>query len=108
MKSVDGLLTNRNLAAKARCSAFLCLLFVFVQVLATVPALHEYFHPDSASPTHSCAVTCLAHGQVELSSGAVMVAEFLPVISFTAGAPSTLVFSAETLVLPGRGPPQAA
>jgi len=81
------------------------LLVLVLNLLAASPELHELIHHDAATDEHHCAVTLLAHGQ--LDSPVVEVTAILPVASVEC-LPLTLVCALNALVEtlpPGRGPP---
>lgn len=46
---------------------------LFALVLAAVPQLHAWVHPDSDAPDHECAVTLIASGSFEHCAAPVMV-----------------------------------
>ena len=69
-------------------------------------SLHGWLHQDHQSPSHSCLVTLLEHGQGEVSITDTLA---LPGVSeFSAAAlPSKSFFIARDVVLfPERGPPR--
>ncbi len=39
-------------------------LWLSIATLAACPSLHHYFHSDSETSSHSCAVTLIAHGKL--------------------------------------------
>lgn len=83
----------------------LIFLVLLLNLLAASPSLHEWFHHDADQPGHHCAVTTLAHGQVDSASVDVAVSVLTAAIEFS---PQILVSIPHTLVAtlpPGRGPP---
>ena len=80
-------------------------LVLLLNLLAASPSLHERFHTDAGKADHQCAVTMLAHGQVD--SAAVDVSISAPLI-LVAAIPAEVisVFSPAIENLPaGRAPP---
>ena len=93
----------------SRCvAAFMLLLFLGVQLLAAVPALHRAVHHDAASSEHQCAVTALTSGQIDCAPAVVAVP--VPVATLEAHQ----IFSESHLSLmpcrrlAGRAPPVLA
>jgi hypothetical protein len=85
---------------------FFCLgVVLLLQVLAAVPALHEWVHHDARNATHECAVTLLLNGQVHSSSTQVDVVKRLPVLVSREAARTVDFVSADIRLLPSRGPP---
>jgi hypothetical protein len=83
------------------------LLGVFLSVLAMASSqvLHHALHANAAKSDHHCAVTLLASGQVEASSGAV-VASAAPAFVILFVVPDHFFESGVTFNLPlSRGPP---
>jgi len=86
-------------------SALLLGLFLSLQAMSAFPALHSLVHPDSADPSHECAVTLLSHGKVDVSTAAAPVL-FAPArVIFSQLRPSVIFVSADIRLLPSRGPP---
>jgi hypothetical protein len=80
-------------------------LFLWIQALAVLPALHALVHHDASDPGHECAVTLFAHGQVDASNPVVMIvcAAARPMIG--PSIPAVIFVSTDVPLLPGRGPP---
>ncbi|HUD45188.1 MAG TPA: hypothetical protein VMR33_00075 [Candidatus Baltobacteraceae bacterium] len=97
----------RNFFKEARQGvAALCLfLFLALQAMAAVPALHALIHSDSSDPSHQCAVTLFLHGQVHASSAAVEVAGGPPVFAARPLFGTVVFVSSDVRLLPSRGPP---
>jgi hypothetical protein len=97
----------RNFFKEARQGAAAVCLFIFlaVQAMATVPALHALVHPNSTDPSHQCAVTLFLHGQVHASSPAVDAARSAPAFSSEPLFAAAVFASADVRLLPCRGPP---
>jgi hypothetical protein len=94
--------------SKAPLSVSLVLLLLFLQTLAASPLLHGDIHHDAASSDHTCVVTTLSQGQVDLTDS-VSTIELPPRISADAqpnSAPflNSLFFSVDS----NRGPPASA
>jgi hypothetical protein len=92
-------------AAKSGVSSFCLGVFLLVQTMAAVPALHIWLHQDASAPGHECAVTLLLNGQVHTPTTAVAVAACA--LSLVSYAPTLGVdfVSADVRLLPSRGPP---
>lgn len=78
--------------------------FLFVTLLAASPTLHEAFHGhDASSPTHQCAVTLLAQGQVDAAPVPIPTPEWAAI-----AGPSEvthLLLARPHGLPPERGPP---
>jgi len=81
------------------------LLFVLLLAMAASPALHQAIHPDANDPSHHCAISLLAQGQIEAPGvGAPVCFTFASCDSAPLFCLS--VFSAAVEFLPpARGPP---
>ena len=90
---------------RQRASALLLGLFLFLQAMVAVPALHTIIHPDACDPDHECAVTLFAHGQVNASAAIAPV--FCPpaLVVFSETFPRIVFVSTDIRLLPGRDPP---
>jgi hypothetical protein len=86
-------------------SALLLGLFLSLQAMAILPALHAWVHPDSSDPDHECAVTLLLHGQVDASSVAEPAFRAPECLIFNQAPPRTIFASVDIRLLPSRGPP---
>jgi hypothetical protein len=86
-------------------SSLLLGLFLFLQAMVAVPALHAIVHHDAADPDHECAVTLFAHGQVDAAAAVPPV--FCPpaVLISIDVFPRVIFVSTDVRLLPGRGPP---
>ncbi len=92
-------------AAKSGVGFFCLGVFLAIQVLATVPALHTWLHQDASAPGHECAVTLILSGQVHTPTTDVAVAPCpSPLLSYTPSRGVDFV-SADVRLLPSRGPP---
>jgi hypothetical protein len=80
-------------------------LFLLLQAMAALPALHALVHPDAADPDHECAVTFFAHGQVDAPDTAAPVFHAPAPPVFSQPLPRVIFVSADIRLLPGRGPP---
>jgi hypothetical protein len=89
-------------------SAFLLGLFLSVQAMVALPALHAWVHPKANDPDHECAVTLLSHGQVE-ASGATTPAFCAPTrVIETQALPEIVFVSTDVRLHPSRGPPASS
>jgi hypothetical protein len=81
------------------------LLVLLLNLLAASPALHEWLHADAGQVEHQCAVTMLAHGQVD--APVVDVALPVPVapIEFLPQTSVSILNALVATLPPGRGPP---
>jgi hypothetical protein len=86
-------------------ASLLVCLVLLLDAMAACPDLHELIHHDADAPGHECAVTLIAHGQMD--SSIVVVAAIIPVAPFKfLPLASISVFNAQVETLPpGRGPP---
>ena len=93
---------------KAPLNAALVVLLLLLQTLATSPLLHSDVHDDASSEHHTCAVTILSQGQLDLSDSSTTFP--LPPVQIITEqqdfAPNLtlLFFSASS----SRGPPSLA
>jgi hypothetical protein len=92
-------------AAKGGVSSFCLGVFLLVQILAAVPALHSWVHQDASAPGHECAVTFLLHGQVHTPNADVAVAPCQPLLLSHEPLTGVEIVSADVRLLPSRGPP---
>jgi hypothetical protein len=92
-------------AAKSGVSSLCLGVFLLVQILATAPALHAWFHQDAGAPGHECAVTLFLTGQVHSPSTDVAVAPCPPLLFSHTPARCVDFVSADVRLLPSRGPP---
>lgn len=83
-------------------SIFIVLL---LNLLAASPSLHELLHPDASHAEHQCAVTLLAHGQMD--SPTMDVAAVVPVqpVEFLPSCHRAVIGDALETLPPGRAPP---
>jgi hypothetical protein len=86
-------------------SVLLLGLFLSLQAMAALPALHSLVHPDASDPGHECAVTLFSHGQVDVSSAAVSAFRAPALLSSSQELPRVIFVSADIRLLPSRGPP---
>jgi len=96
--------TWRQIALRA--FSLVCLLkLLALMMLAAAPSLHHHLHHDADKADHQCAVTMLATGKMQTTSG-------MPVISRPALygvvetlSPTPIFFAVDYQLLPGRAPP---
>ncbi len=109
--SMNAAMTRNALRSRSfpRACALICLaLFLMLQLLAVSVALHRAVHADAAAPTHHCAITLLAKGQVSASALAVALAVFAALVPFVLPPLESAALPASDYRLaPGRGPPFA-
>jgi hypothetical protein len=80
-KTTCGLSFRRR--AVCRVWAVICLAhFLALLVFTSSEALHELIHPDAGSPDHDCAITLLAHGQVNASEIGFTLLIFIAALFF--------------------------
>jgi len=80
-------------------------LVLLLNAMASSPSLHEWFHADAGESGHQCAVTLIAHGQVDSASVDVPVVVPLTLVE-TISSVAVSVFSPAIDNLPaGRAPP---
>lgn len=66
-----------------RVTGIICLLLLLtLQLFASSESLHKLIHPDADSPDHHCAVTMLAHGQVDASEALPLLVGFVAFLFF--------------------------
>lgn len=56
--------------------------FLALLLFTSSERLHKLIHPDADSPNHECAVTMLAHGQVNAAVAPPVLASFVPTLIF--------------------------
>jgi hypothetical protein len=96
----------RSLSRRPRVvAAALFFLFLSILAFAASPALHELIHADAKDVHHQCAITVLAHGQVD--APACEVSAPVPTVCFELFSPVTASFASPILEQfpPGRAPP---
>src|SRR4051812_30284035 len=105
MQRARSFLSTRTSQGRGIWSVLFLTLFLFLQVLAVAPFLHQHWHADARQADHHCAVTILEEGKFQLSSVAVMAV--LPTTAVVETAPpiAPLLISVEYQLLPGRAPP---
>jgi hypothetical protein len=91
--------------AKAPISAALIFLLLLVQGLAASPLLHSDVHEDANSHTHTCAVTILSQGQIDLADPTTPVIPPTPVATEVARAAAPLLLAIFCSTVSTRGPP---
>jgi len=81
------------------------LLFLFLFVLATSPALHLALHADAGHADHHCAIKVLAQGQLESPAPDVFVFIAAKDVNDTLPVCLSVPGNAVELLPPGRAPP---
>jgi hypothetical protein len=94
--------------AKRGVSALLLGTLLLLQSMVALPGLHRLVHYDAGDPAHQCAVTMLAHGQVDSSTTDVCVAGPPPILTPGAQLPETHFVFTDIQLQPSRGPPQVS
>jgi hypothetical protein len=86
-------------------AAVMTFLFLALLAIAASPALHQAIHPEAKDAHHDCAITALAHGQVDAPTPDISVA--VPNDCVQSSSPVTIPFFSTTLKLlpPARAPP---
>jgi hypothetical protein len=100
--------TDRTLskAFKAVSSLLLALLVVFLSVASASPIPHKLIHADAGSPTHVCAITLFAKGQVSSADVSPIVAVFAPPVVQSVRLEVSVAYPASDVQLASsRGPP---
>ncbi|HEY3856029.1 MAG TPA: hypothetical protein VGO67_16695 [Verrucomicrobiae bacterium] len=99
----------RNFFREARSgmAAFCVVLFLTLQAMAAVPALHALVHSDANDPSHQCAVTLLLHGQVHSACATVQVVRDVPGFSAEPLCGSGVLVSTDVRLISCRGPPSS-
>jgi hypothetical protein len=88
-------------------AAVLAGLVLFAGILSSSPSLHEWFHSESSSPSHSCVICQFAHGQVGMADVTVGVVAFASALCFALTPLSRTVFSPfDYRLSPSRAPPR--
>ena len=89
-------------------AAGMTFLFLVLIAFAASPALHQAIHTDANDAHHHCAITALAHGQVDVPTADISAA--VPNECIQPSSPVTVSFLGTTLELlpPGRAPPSAS
>jgi hypothetical protein len=97
----------RNFFKEARqgAAAVCLLIFLAVQAMAAVPALHALVHSNSSEASHQCAVTLILHGQVHAASATVDAVRSAPEFSTEPLSGNAVFVSADVRLLACRGPP---
>lgn len=66
-----------------RATGIICLvLLLTLQLFASSESLHKLIHPDADSPDHHCAITMLAHGQVDAPAALPLLTSFVATLFF--------------------------
>jgi hypothetical protein len=100
------ILRNFSKVARQGAAALCLFMFLAVQAMVAIPALHALVHPNSTDPTHQCAVTLLLHGQVHASSPFVETTRSAPAFAAEPLFANAGFVSADVRLLPCRGPPR--
>jgi hypothetical protein len=74
--------------------ALICLgLFLSLELLSSVPALHKLLHSDADSAAHHCAITLFNHGNVQSADTSAPIVIFLGALLFSLPILRSAVFS---------------
>jgi hypothetical protein len=98
----------RSREAKRGISALLLGMLLLLQAMVALPALHQLIHYDAASSAHQCAVTMLAHGQIDCATTDVRACGLNLVLMPGARLPDVHFVSTDLQLQPSRGPPQGS
>lgn len=92
-----------------RVAALVCLaLFLTLLLFADSSDLHRAIHHDAASPTHQCAITLLAQGQVNAAEVPVLLVAFVAATFFLLPLVQSAVLSSfDYRFALSRGPPRS-
>jgi hypothetical protein len=97
--------TSRTSVTKKAFSLLCLALFLFLQTLATAPALHQHLHKDAAKAEHHCAVTLIAQGKFNFSTTTISVVLPSTIVSEIEASSASVPVAVEYRLLPVRGPP---
>jgi hypothetical protein len=81
------------------------MLYVLLAAFAASPSLHQAIHSDATSPNHHCAITLLAHGQIELPDFGATLCLARPCYTYAPLVELSVSSGIVELLPPGRGPP---
>jgi hypothetical protein len=82
--------------------------FLSLLLFTSSAQLHKLIHPDADSADHECAVTMLAHGQVNASVAPPVLIAFVAAIFFLLPLLQSAVFSSfDYRLCPSRAPPRS-
>ena len=89
-------------------AAVMTILFLVLVAFAASPALHQAIHSDANDTHHHCAITALAHGQVDVPTADISAA--VPNECIQPSSPVTVSFPGTIIELlpPGRAPPSVS
>ena len=84
--------------------------FLFLVLLAIFasPTLHQAIHSDAKDADHNCAITALAHGQVDVSTADISMSAPNERIEPSCRVTVSFFSAALKLLPPGRAPPSAS
>lgn len=85
--------------------AVVLMLYVLLAAFAASPSLHQLIHSDATSPNHHCAITLLAHGQIELPDCGSTLCLARPCYTYAPLVELSVSSGIVDLLPPGRGPP---
>src|SRR5271155_3289221 len=90
-------------------SGILCISMVLLlNLIAAWPELHELIHHDANESGHECAVTMLAHGQVDSTSVDMALVVQMAPVDFSPLSSVSIYNPVQALLPPSRGPPLAS
>ena len=102
---MTSLRSTRTTPVKKTVSLLCLVIFLFLQALATVPELHQYFHHDANQASHQCAVTLLTHGSLHVAGSLTVVISSPAVVGTLPAHIVSAPLRVDYLLLPGRAPP---
>ena len=103
--NVQSCVSLRTRQGKSVSSLLALVFFLFVQALSASSAIHHFIHSDADQPSHQCAATLLAHGQVCLAPVDVSVSRPVLFVGELQSPPVPFVVAVEFRLLPERAPP---
>jgi hypothetical protein len=80
-------------------------LYVLLAAFAASPALHHAIHSDAANPNHHCAITLLAHAQIDVPECNSSLCLSSSLYAYAPLVELSVSSGIVELLPPGRGPP---
>src|SRR5436305_15313116 len=80
-------------------------LWVSLSLVSTLPRLHHWFHQDSASPSHECAITTLSKNIFVSTAHGLQTEPSVDALLLPASSELLVVSTRPYSEPPGRGPP---
>jgi hypothetical protein len=93
MRKAISTLSFRNQAYRRAWAVVSLALLLTLLLFTSSERLHKLIHPDADSPNHDCAITMLAHGQVNSVTVPPVVISFIAVVLFLLPVLQSAAFS---------------